>query len=362
MADDAATEAINPGRGLESRGPASAWPSAGHAALDGGGKLEETKRIGRVLQILQLIASQPRRWRRRDLAERFEISERQIDKDIELIRHGLVLSLRHSPEGYYYETVPHLAAAPMGFHEALALILAARSALSGDGIDTADLAAAISRLEAQLPLPLRGLLAQAQRPGHASPAAEQRAQVLAAIERAIAEGRKVRMTYASAVRGGETSERVVRPYTAMRYLRSWYVIGYCERRGDVRMFKVGRIRSLSQTSERYEIPRDFDLDAYFGGGWGILRSADARPEHVVLVFNPEAGRWICDETWHPAQAVTTAADGSVRFAVDVPVTPELVRWVLGYGARVRVESPASLRAAVVAEAEAVVRAAREGGG
>lgn len=360
MVDDAANEAVKPARGRAARWPAAGWPGGSAGSGDEGAKLEETKRVGRVLVILQLIASQPRRWRRRDLSDRFEVSERQIDKDLELIRHGLVLPLRRTPTGYFFESLPHLAAPPLGFHEALALILAARAALSGDGIDSADLAAAISRVEAQLPVPLRGLLADVRRPAPVSPAAQQRTRVLAAVERAIGEGRKVRMVYASAVRGGQATERVVRPYTVMRYIRSWYVIGHCELRGDVRMFKVGRIRSLSQTAEPYAIPGDFDLDSYFGGAWGILRSDSARPEPVVLEFNAEAGRWVCDETWHPAQVVESTPDGGVRFSVDVPVTPELVRWVLGYGARVRVVSPDGLREAVVAEAAAVVRAA--GGG
>lgn len=116
-------------------------------------------------------------------------------------------------------------------------------------------------------------------PASVSPAAQQRTRVLAAVERAIAEGRKVRMVYASAVRGGQATERVVRPYTVMRHIRGWYVTGHCELRGDVRVFKVGRIRSLSQTAEPYAIPGDFDLDSYFGGGWGILRSDSARWEN-----------------------------------------------------------------------------------
>lgn len=342
------------------KGPISVGLSNGVGALSGERKLEETKRIGRVLLILQLIASQPRRWRRRELAERFELSERQIDKDLELIRHGLAFSLRHAPNGYYFETLPHLAAAPLGFQEALALILAARSALSGDGIDRADLAAAMSRLEAQLPIPVRGLLARSWQLDRAGPAAEHRLRMLAAVERAMADRRKVRMVYASAIRGGETTERIVRPYTGIRYNRGWYIIGHCELRDEVRMFKVGRIRSLIETSEPFEVPPDFDLDGYFGGGWGILRSADGQPERVALVFNPEAGRWITDELWHPAQELSTEPDGSVRFSVTVPITPELIRWVLGYGARVRVETPRALREAVVAEAEAVVRTATGG--
>jgi len=37
---------------------------------------EETKRVSRILELIQAIAARPGRFRRRDLAARFEISER----------------------------------------------------------------------------------------------------------------------------------------------------------------------------------------------------------------------------------------------------------------------------------------------
>ena len=52
-------------------------------------KLEETKRTSRILEIVQIIATAPRRYLRRHLAHRFEVSERMIQKDLDVIRHGL---------------------------------------------------------------------------------------------------------------------------------------------------------------------------------------------------------------------------------------------------------------------------------
>lgn len=54
-------------------------------------RLEETKRVARVLRIVQLISAQPRAWTRRRLGDEFELSARQIDYDLELIRHGFAL-------------------------------------------------------------------------------------------------------------------------------------------------------------------------------------------------------------------------------------------------------------------------------
>jgi hypothetical protein len=49
-------------------------------------RLEETKRMARVLEMVQMIAGAPRRYHRRSLAERFEVCERMIQKDFDVIR------------------------------------------------------------------------------------------------------------------------------------------------------------------------------------------------------------------------------------------------------------------------------------
>jgi predicted DNA-binding transcriptional regulator YafY len=97
-------------------------------------KFEETKRVARILEIVQLIASKPRSYKRVDLAERFAISERMIQKDLDVIRHALKLPLCHDRQGYYFEYLPHLPTTTYAFSEALALLTAARAAQAIPGI------------------------------------------------------------------------------------------------------------------------------------------------------------------------------------------------------------------------------------
>lgn len=321
-------------------------------------RFEETKRIRRVLDLVQLIAGQPRRWLRRDLATRFEVSQRQIDKDVDLIRNGMVLDLLHAPEGYYFERLPRLAAAPLTFEQALALLLAAQLAGRTAGVDMADLQGAMSHIEAQLPLPVRDFLRRAALDATVDGRARHRTDILASVSQALVWRRKIRMVYASASRGGHVTERTVRPYGLLPYGRSWHVVAHCELRGDVRLFKADRIRSLVVTDESYAIPPDFGVESYLGDGWGLLRLPEAPSEDVELVFEPSAGRWVSEERWHPRQVIDTLADGRVRFRVRVPLTHELVRWVLGYGRLVTIVAPDGLREAVRDEARAIL----DGGG
>lgn len=242
---------------------------------------EEMKRTSRIIELVQIIAIAPRRYLRRDLADRFEMSERMIQKDLNVIRHGLKLPLVHSPEGYYFEKLPHLPALQYTFAEALALLLAVQAARQVSGISSA--------------------------------------------------------------------ERVVHPYHIMPYVRSWQLIGYCEWRREVRIFKLDRISTATLLDERYAIPDDFNLEEYLGATWGLMRGKAGEPVNVVLRFEPEAGTWVGEEYWHPGQQVEGQPDGSVLFRLHIAVTPEFVNWLLYYGSRVEVLEPASLRERVAEE-------------
>ncbi len=49
---------------------------------------------------------------------------------------------------------------------------------------------------------------------------------------------------------------------------------------------------------------------------------------------------MAEEYWHPSQQVEEQLDGSVLFRLHIAVPPEFVNWLLYYGSRVEVLSPA----------------------
>lgn len=140
-------------------------------------------------------------------------------------------------------------------------------------------------------------------------------------------------------RGGEANERIVEPYHIMPYGRSWHLIAYDHRRQEVLQFKVDRVEEAELLDTSYAIPADFDPDVYLGDSWGVMRGAAGEPEEVELLFEPEAGRWVAEEHWHKSQQSETLPDGRVRVTFHVGITPEMVSWLLYYGARVQVVAP-----------------------
>ena len=318
----------------------------------GSGRDEEIKRTSRILQIIHLIALRPRRYRAKDLAQHFEISERMIKKDLQIVRHGLRLSLRSSIQGYYFTETPQLPSVAYSFTEALALVQAVQVSRQVTGISSSDLAAAVARLIALFP-PAFGRFLQglSHRPRITRVTVERkhRQEMLQLLNRGLLESCKLEIVYRTARREGAVTQRVVHPYHIMSYVRSWQLIAYCENRQDVIMFKVDRIQKATLLDENYEIADRFDLDQYMGDAWGVMRSEGQAPERVELHFAPDAGRWVAEEYWHKSQQVEELPDGRVIFRLNIAITPDFTSWVLYYGSKVEVMKPDHLRTAVALE-------------
>jgi len=314
------------------------------------GIAEETKRVARLLDIIGRISSRPKVWTRRSLAEVFEISERRIQQDLEIVVHRLCLPLARSRTGYYF-TSPHaFPSVNFAFGEAVALLLAAKAGESLSGVGSAELAAALHRLKDAFPPEFRPLVESLDRGVSLSEQDDRRQRTLELLQEAMASRRTVQMRYASASRGGEQTERRVDPYAIVPYVRSFHLVGYCHLRQEVRIFKVDRIKSLQVTRQQFQIPDDFDLKEYIGDSWGLLRGAGGEPEEVRLRFSPRAGRWVSEEQWHPGQQVEWQPDGTLIFSLRVAINPAFVRWILYYGSEVEVIEPEWLAREVWKEA------------
>lgn len=320
--------------------------------------LEETKRISRILELTQLIALHPRAHLRRELATRFEVSERMIQKDLDVIRHRLKIPLSHSPQGYFFEETLRVPSLRLTFPEALSLWLAVDAGRQLHGLQSPELYGALGRLKALFPPDFCEFLNQADTRSSHVPSTvpgEHRGQMLMFLSQALARHRKVSLVYRTLSRGGQVGKRTVRPYHLMPYVRSWQLIAYCENREKVLMFKVDRILEASFIDEYFQIPEDFNIDDYLGMAWGIIRGEAADPERVVLRFDPEAGRRVSEEFWHKSQRAEELPDGRFLFQVEAVITPELVNWILYYGSQVAVLEPISLRKKVAAEHAAAAR-------
>jgi len=121
----------------------------------------------------------------------------------------------------------------------------------------------------------------------------------------------------------------------------------------VRTFKIERIQNVEITDEKYQIPKDFDANRHFAGSWGVV--IEGEEQLVSLKFRKEIARLIEETIWHPSQHFERQPDGSLVMTLKVYSTYELTTWIMGWGQKVEVLAPESLRKEIHQTAEDMVK-------
>ena len=149
------------------------------------------------------------------------------------------------------------------------------------------------------------------------------------------------------------ARRKVAPYKIWFFDGTFYVIGYCRLREDIRIFALDRIHNIELTDEKFELPEDFNVDEFMRSSFGVFQG---EPIKVKIWFAAEIAEYIREKIWHETQQIIEQRDGSIIFEAQVSGIDEIKFWILKWGAKARVLEPESLQDAIRTEAEAMVSA------
>ena len=208
------------------------------------------RRADRLFQLVQLIRGR-RLSTARFLAERLEVSERTVYRDIaDLGAQGVPIE---GEAGVGYRMRSGFDLPPLMFtrEEAQALVASVRVARSRlDDVLAAHLDTALSKILAVLPAASRAAaesLAVLAPPAAVDAATRARLGVL----REAAEQRvKLRIAYLD-LKGARTSERIVRPLGCVFWGEVWTLAAWCESRSGFRNFRIDRIDALEVLDARF---------------------------------------------------------------------------------------------------------------
>ncbi|MGC8626609.1 MAG: helix-turn-helix transcriptional regulator [Acidimicrobiales bacterium] len=145
------------------------------------------------------------------------------------------------------------------------------------------------------------------------------AEVLASLQRALAQKRKVRLWYYSFGRD-ETGARVVQPWRVFSSEGQWYLQAWCEKAQGERLFRVDRARSVVVLDEHFEPPVALRSP----------RSYEAKADDplVVLDLRPRA-HWVAER--YPNEGVEDKGGGVLRVALRASSQAWLGRLLLRAG-------------------------------
>lgn len=129
-------------------------------------------------------------------------------------------------------------------------------------------------------------------------------------------------------------DRMVEPYYLVFRWSNWYMWGWCLGREDFRLFKLNRMDRLEDSGQEY-ICRDAPLpdlsaEKIFPGG---IR--------VKALFSPDV-KWRLVEEFGPG-CFTENEDGRLLFTGDYTGRDNLVTWILTFGGKAEILEPVFIR-------------------
>ncbi|HKF57305.1 MAG TPA: WYL domain-containing protein, partial [Blastocatellia bacterium] len=240
-------------------------------------------RADRLLSILLLLQVH-RRITAGELARRLEVSERTIHRDMEALGTAGIPVVAERGIGGGWSLLGEYRTNLTGLNKAeiQALFLAGPSRLLADlGLEKASDAALI-KLLAALPSTNRDDAEYIRQRIHIDISGWHRPDesipFLPTIQEAIWRERKLLMTYN---RGGgcDPVERLVDPLGLVAKGSVWYLVAAVD--GDMRSYRMSRIRKASATSEVAIRPDGFDLEGYWRQSSAVFKNSLPR-YHAVL--------------------------------------------------------------------------------
>jgi proteasome accessory factor C len=287
-------------------------------------------RLQRVLALVPWILAHPG-VTIAELAARFEVSERELERDLELLPMcGLppytadrlidVSVIDGEVEirlAEYFERPLRLTPA-----EGLALLAAGRALLAVPGSDDdGPLATALAKLDDALGAP--GSLAVDVG------ASDQ----LRRLQDAEADDERVEIDYYSFARD-EMTTRVIDPWRVFHAFGAWYVAAWCHRAHAERLFRVDRVRAVRETGERFDPASRADDDAR-----DLVYRPRPEDPRVTLRLAP-AAEWVVES--HPHESATRADDGAWQVVLAISEPAWLERLLVALGPDATVVAPAEL--------------------
>lgn len=144
---------------------------------------------------------------------------------------------------------------------------------------------------------------------------------------------------------GESLRRI-EPYHLVFQWSSWYVFGYCLSRDAYRLFKLNRLWDLKITEERFSarvIPEaELEFEDYFA----------SKQIHLKALFDERAKYRLIEE--YGVDCYSEPEDGGLLLERDFASYDNMREWVFSFGDRVHVLEPQELREERRKQAENII--------
>jgi len=315
--------------------------------------------LGRQWSIIQILISSKMGKSAADLAEELECHPRTVYRDLEALQvagfpiYNEMVERKHLWS--LLDTMKHQIPIPFNLTELMALYFS-RDMLKvfRDTVFYDSLESLFKKVKTTLPPESVKYMEQVEQILHVGikPYKEYAKfkEIINRVNEAAAAKQSVEIIYYTMSRKKET-KRKVDPYRIWFFNGTFYMIGHCHMRNEVRIFALDRIKMLHQTKDTFVIPEDFNLEEFIGPSFGVFQG---EPVKVKVWFDSDVSGYIKEKIWHESQKIEQRDDGSIIFEAEVAGTDEIKFWIMNWGSKAEVLEPESLRDEILRETEVML--------
>lgn len=140
----------------------------------------------------------------------------------------------------------------------------------------------------------------------------------------------------------EMTERIVEPYALKEFRSRWYILANDTKDIRVKTFALDRISNLEIKSNKFEFPKNYNIEDSFQFCFGIISPNDEKPEEIILSFDPFQGKYIKSLPLHETQQILVDTKDELQIKLKLFITHDLVMELLSFGPEMKVLKPQSL--------------------
>ncbi len=282
------------------------------------------------------------------------ISKPQFYKDKrELEKLGFCFRYDRSQRCFVIENDPYIPVYDLTLTETFALVMAVRQlSAARDFILTFDALNAIRKIVSNSPQDQREFLRSSLDDVVLKQGFGCDSKVLADLQKAAIEGRRVSILYDLYSEGG-LKEYTLDPYQIYFKRRALYLDAYSVEEKSYRVYRVNRIKQVRLLPMIVPRRSDYSFAERHRNSFSVF--VGNRVEKVRVRFSKRIAPYIKETCWHLSQKITELKDGSILFEVEVSEPREVGWWVMQWGEEAEVLEPQSLREMIASSAQRMMR-------